>query len=86
MRFCQIRILLKMYPYSWDICKPIGASLLSAAPVVGLLFLLQRSGLIVHLLLVPVFLLAYMLCIVLFKVSAEDMIVLEAFKKKFLRR
>jgi O-antigen/teichoic acid export membrane protein len=86
MRFCQIRVLLKMYPYSWDIWKPIVASLLGAAPVAGLLFLLRESGLVIHLLLVPIFMLSYLLCIILFKVSAEDMIVLEAFKKKFLRR
>lgn len=94
MRLLQVRLLLKMHPYRWDIIKPIGAGLLSALPTGGLLFLLSHiksSFMIGHalisfqLLLIPVFLAGYAGLLVLFKASPEDEIVLKALRKKLRR-
>jgi O-antigen/teichoic acid export membrane protein len=94
MRVLQVRILLKMHPYRWDVFKPIGAGLLSAVPVGVILFLLSHiksSFTIGHalisfqLLLIPLFLACYIGLLILFKGSPEDEIVLKAIRKKLRR-
>jgi O-antigen/teichoic acid export membrane protein len=86
-RLLQVRLLLKVQPYSWAIFKPLGAGLISAAIAGGLLYLLysRHIPLILCLGLVPVFLAMYFGLIVLFKVGPEDQIVVDKLRGKFLR-
>src|SRR5579872_5978172 len=92
MRVLQVRILLKMQPYRWDVFKPIGASILAAAivgiPVYAMSYLnftvkVYKAQLYPQLLLVPVFVLLYIWLLARFKISPEDKIVLDKFAKKF---
>ena len=85
MRYLQVRILLKMNPYAWDVLKPLAAGILGAAITGCLLLLLERMGVFVHLLLIPVCLGCYVGFLILFKVGPEDMIVVDALRKKILR-
>ena len=96
MRVLQVRILLKMHAYRWDVFKPIGAGVISAALIGGILLLLKfthvrtevtlrHAVLSVQLLLIPVFLVCYGSLIMAFKASPEDEIVLKSLRKKFLR-
>jgi O-antigen/teichoic acid export membrane protein len=95
MRVLQVRVILKMHPYRWDVLKPVAAGVISAALVVALLYLLRLSHihttahighsiLSIQLLLIPVFLASYVVLIRQFKGSPEDEIVLQALHKKFL--
>jgi len=95
MRVLQVRVILKMHPYRWDVLKPVAAGVISAALVVALLYLLRLSHihttahighsiLSIQLLLIPVFLASYIVLIRQFKGSPEDEIVLQALHKKFL--
>jgi len=95
MRLLQVRLLLKMHPYRLDVLKPVAAGLISAAPVVGLLYLFNvghvqtaahvgHAILFIQLLLIPVFLAGYIALVRQFKSSPEDEIVLKALRKKFL--
>ncbi len=95
MRVLQVRVILKMHPYRWDVLKPVGAGVISAALVVALLYLLRvshiyttahigHSILSIQLLLIPVFLASYIALIRQFKGSPEDEIVKQALRKKFL--
>ena len=95
MRVLQVRIVLKMHPYRWDVLKPVAAGAISAALVGVLLYLLRVSHihttahighaiLSIQLLLIPVFLASYIALIRQFKGSPEDEIVAKALRKKFL--
>jgi len=95
MRVLQVRVILKMHPYRWDVLKPVTAGAISAALVVALLYLLTvshihttahigHSILSIQLLLIPVFLASYIVLIRQFKGSPEDEIVKQALRKKFL--
>jgi O-antigen/teichoic acid export membrane protein len=92
MRVLQVRLLLKMQPYRWDVFKPLGAGFLAAAiigiPVYAMSYLnftvkIFRAQLYPQLLLVPVFVAIYIWLLARFKVSPEDRIVLDKFAKKF---
>lgn len=96
MRLLQVRLLLKMHPYRWDVIKPIGAGLLSSAVIGAIFYLLYLSHLKLYMLLghailsiqllfIPVFLALYIGLVVLFKGSPEDEIVMKGLRKKFLR-
>jgi O-antigen/teichoic acid export membrane protein len=85
MRYIQVRLLLKMNPYAWDVLKPLGAGTLGAAITGCLLLLLQRMNVFVHLLLIPVCLGCYVGFLILFRVGPEDMVVVDALRKKVLR-
>jgi hypothetical protein len=92
MRLLQVRVLLKMQPYRWDVLKPISAWIVSSLFTGTLLYLLnllhvslQFYGLHIELLLIPVFLAIYVGMLVLFKVSPEDQVVLDMLRRKFLR-
>jgi O-antigen/teichoic acid export membrane protein len=94
MRLLQVYIFLKMHPYRWDTLKPIVASFISAAVTGGLIYLVSRTHLALNigkvsfsleLALIPVFLAVYAGLIVLFRVSPEDQIVLNALRKKLGR-
>jgi O-antigen/teichoic acid export membrane protein len=94
MRLLQVRLLVKMQPYRWDVLKPLGAWLISTALTSGLLYLLNSAHLYVQiyskhfsfeLFLVPVFLASYIGLLALFKISPEDKIVLDMLRKKFRR-
>lgn len=95
MRLLQVRVLLKMHPYRFDVLKPVAAGVLSAAPVVGLLYLfnvdhvelaahLGHAVVSIQLVFIPVFLVGYIALIKQFKSSPEDEMVLKALRKKFL--
>lgn len=96
MRLLQVGILLKMHPYRWDVFKPLGAGLFSSAIIGAMFYLLSISHhklfivvghaiVSVQLLLIPVFLILYILILTRFKSSPEDEIVLKAMRKRFLR-
>ena len=85
IRFFEVRFLLNLYPYDWSVLKPLGAACLSALLVESSLQLFSDASLLVHLLLIPVFIVTYGGFLFLFRASAEDAIVLNALKKKFLR-
>lgn len=86
VRFFEVRLLLKLYPYNWDMLKPLGAACLSALLVESCLQLFSDVPLLVHLLLIPVFMTSYIGFLFLFSVSPEDAIVLDALKKKVFPR
>ncbi len=86
-RVLQVRLLLKIQPYSWAVLKPLVAGLVSAA-IAGALFYVLYSihiPLFACLVLVPVFLAIYFGLIVLFKVGPEDQIVVDKLRGKLLR-
>jgi O-antigen/teichoic acid export membrane protein len=85
MRYIQVRLLLKLNPYAWDVLKPFGAGILGAAITGCLLLLLAETNVFVHLLLIPVCLGCYIGFRVLFKVGPEDMVVIEVLRKKIWR-
>jgi O-antigen/teichoic acid export membrane protein len=94
MKLLQVRILVKMQPYRWDVLKPVGAGLISASLTAGLLYLTNQAHLywqISHyhitlgLLLIPVFGACYIELLVLFRMSPEDTIVLNMLRKKIKR-
>lgn len=93
MRLIQVRLLLKIQPYNWDVFKPIGAGAISAALIGGVLYLLSDLHLSIHighsdisieLLLIPVFLVVYGWLLSLFKLSDDDRVVVDRFRKKFI--
>jgi O-antigen/teichoic acid export membrane protein len=84
MRYIQVRLLLKTNPYAWDVLKPLGAGILAAAIAGGLLLFLEKTNVFVHLLLIPVCCGCYVGFLILFKVSPEDMVVVDALRKKIL--
>jgi O-antigen/teichoic acid export membrane protein len=86
LRFFEVRLLLNLYPYSWDTLKSLGAGCLSALLAEGSLLLFNSASLFVHLLLILVFMGSYVGFLFLFRGSPEDTIVLDALKKKFLRK
>jgi len=94
LRLLQVRIFLKMHPYRWDVFKPIGAGVISAALAAAFLYLLNHSSFKLHillghailsaqLLLIPIFLAGYVGLLVLFKGGPEDEIVLKSLRHKF---
>jgi hypothetical protein len=93
MRLLQVRVLLKMQPYRWDVIKPLLAWLLSSLFTGMLLYLfnllhlsaVQLFGFHFELCLIPVFLAIYVGLLALFKVSPEDQVVLDMLRRKFLR-
>src|SRR5579859_7175215 len=85
VRYGQVRLLLKMNPYAWDVLKPFGAGILAGAITGGLLLLLGRMNVFIHLLLIPVCLGCYFGFLILFKVGPEDMVVIDALRKKIVR-
>jgi O-antigen/teichoic acid export membrane protein len=94
MKLLQVRILVKMQPYRWDVLKPVAAGLISALLTAGLLYLTYQAHLswqISHyhitlgLLLIPVFCACYIELLVLFRMSPEDTIVLNMLRKKIKR-
>jgi hypothetical protein len=85
MRYIQVRFLLKLNPYAWDVLKPFGAGILGAVITGGLLLLLVETNVFVHLLLIPVCLSCYIGFLVLFKVGPEDMVVIDALRRKIWR-
>jgi len=94
MRLLQVRVLVKMQPYRWDVLKPLVASFISALFTGALLYLLGQAHLYLQisrfhvsfeLLLIPVFIVSYVGLLVLFQTSPEDKIVLNMLRKKFRR-
>ncbi len=94
MRLLQVRILVKMQPYSWDVLKPLSAGCISALITGALLYLLDSSHIAIQvshyhvsldLSLVPVFLAIYTGLLILFKVGPEDKIVLDMLRRKLRR-
>jgi O-antigen/teichoic acid export membrane protein len=91
MKLLQVRLLVKMLPYQWDVIKPLGAGLISGIITGGLLYLLSlyhlslqisRYHISFDLFLVPVFLAMYVGLLLLFKIGPEDKIVLDMLRKK----
>jgi len=91
MRLLQVRILVKIQPYRWDVLKPLGAGFISAIITGGLLYLLSffhlslqisRFHISYDLFLVPVFVAMYVGLLLLFKIGPEDKIVLDRLGKK----
>ena len=87
MRLLQVRLLVKMQPYRWDVFKPLGACLISALFTGLLLYLLGLAhvALPIELGLIPVFLASYAGLLALFKIGPEDRIVIETVRRKFSR-
>jgi O-antigen/teichoic acid export membrane protein len=94
MRLLQVRLLVKMQPYRWDVLKPVAAWLVSSLFTGSLLYLLSLAHISVRiynvrlpfeLSLVPVFLVTYIGLLARFKVSPEDQIVLDMLRRKFKR-
>lgn len=87
-RLLQVRLLLKIQPYSWELLKPLGAGLIAAAGAGALfyLFYLAHVSLILCLGIVPIFLALYFALVALFKFGPEDQIVVDKLRGKLLRR
>jgi O-antigen/teichoic acid export membrane protein len=85
IRYIQVRFILKMNPYAWDVFKPFGAGILAGAITGCLLLLLAKMSVFVHLLLIPVCLVCYFGFLMLFKVGPEDKVVIDALRQKILR-
>jgi O-antigen/teichoic acid export membrane protein len=88
LRLLQVRIFLKLHPYKWDTLKPVFAGLISSITLGIILRLLdmEHVKLFYGLALIPLFLAMYTGLIILFKLSAEDQIVINALSKKFKKR
>jgi O-antigen/teichoic acid export membrane protein len=86
IRFFEVHFLLKLYPYNRDVLKPLGAACLSTLLVESSLHLVSDESLLLRLCLIPVFVISYAMFLFLFRASSEDAIVLNALKKKFLRK
>ena len=93
-RLLQVRLLLKTQPYSKDTLKPLMAGAISALLTGALLYLMSTANLSIRishiqlpieLLLIPVFLATYVGLILLFKISPDDKIVVDALRKKLRR-
>lgn len=86
-RLLQVRILLKIQPYSLALLKPLVAGFISAAIVGVPLYYLYHlhMPLIPCLGLVPLFLTIYFGLIALFRLGPEDQIVVDKLRNKFLR-
>ena len=87
MKLLQVRIFLNITPYQLATLKPIGAGILSAALVEAALYYLNMHhvNLFIQLLLIPVFLILYVVFITLFKLGQEDQVVIDALRKKIKR-
>jgi O-antigen/teichoic acid export membrane protein len=94
IRLLEVYLVLKMFPYRWDVLKPLGAGFISALLTGVLLYLLNLTHytlqlfhlhLSIQLALVPVFLISYALLLTLFKINPEDKIVLGKLGTKFGR-
>jgi O-antigen/teichoic acid export membrane protein len=85
MRLIQVRVLLNIHPYKWEMLKPIAAAAISSALCGGLLYLLRFQSVYLRLTLIVAFLACYSGFVILFKFSSEDQIVLQALRKKFAR-
>ena len=95
MRLLQVRLILKIQPYSWETLKPLAAWVISALLTGSLLSLFSMSNLSIQLFdirlsiqlsLIPVFLASYIGLLALFRISPEDKIVLERLGRKFRRK
>jgi O-antigen/teichoic acid export membrane protein len=84
MRYMQIRLMLKMNPYAWDVLKPFGAGILGAVITICFLLLVEKMNVFIQLLFIPVCLGCYICFLILFKVGPEDMVVVDALRKKIL--
>jgi O-antigen/teichoic acid export membrane protein len=84
LKLLQVRLLLKMQPYRWDILKPLGAGLLGGLLTGLLLFLFRDTHVLLKLSLILIFLTCYGGLIIVFKISPEDKIVVDALRKKLL--
>ncbi len=94
IRVIEVRFLLKMHPYRWNMLKPLGAGAISATLVGLLLYILGLTHFALHighytlsvqLALIPIFLACYFGFIGLFKISPEDKIVVDRLRKRFGR-
>ncbi len=94
MRLLQVRLLVKIQPYHWDVFKPLGAGFISSIITGGLLYLLgfyhlslqiSRYHISFDLFLVPVYVAMYVGLLLLFKIGPEDRIVLDMVGKKLRR-
>jgi len=87
LRLLQVRIFLKIHPYKWDTLKPVCAGLISSFLLAIILYFLDvhHVKLLYELPLILVLLVIYTGLIMLFKLSAEDQIVLDALGKRFKR-
>jgi H+/Cl- antiporter ClcA len=94
LRLVQVKILLHIHPYQWDMLKPLAAGLISSLITWVLINLIHSTHLYImvftkklpiDLVLVPVFLVLYAGLIVLLRFSAEDKIVLSTLGKKLGR-
>ena len=86
-RLIQVRLILKIQPYNWNMLKPLTAGLIAALISGAGLYLLysMHFTLIMCLGLVPLFLLIYVALIALFRLGPEDQIVVDRLRKKLLR-
>lgn len=87
MKLMQVRIFLKITPYQWTTIKPVMAGLISAAITEALLYFMDihHISLLIQLLLIPVFLIMYVVFIIIFKLGQEDQVIIDALGKKFKR-
>ncbi|MGH2497637.1 MAG: flippase [Ktedonobacteraceae bacterium] len=87
-RLIQVRLILKIQPYNWNMLKPLAAGLIAALisgvclyPLIHL-----HIPLFLCLGLVPVFLAIYIAIVALFRLGPEDQVVVDRLRKKLLRR
>ncbi len=85
IRLIQVYFLLKIQPYRWHTLKPIAAGLLSAAATEALLYPFIHANVFIQLALIPIFLLLYIGCLALLKLSPEDKVVVDTLLNKFSR-
>jgi O-antigen/teichoic acid export membrane protein len=94
IRLIEVRLFLKMHPYSLETIKPVVAGVISALITGNFLYLLSftnvsfqlfRLHLSIEFILIPVFLGSYIVLLALFKLSPEDKIVVDKLQKKLRR-
>ena len=85
IRLLQVYILLKIQPYRWHTLKPVAAGLLSAAATEALLYAFIHAHILIRLALIPIFVVLYIGCLALLKLSSEDKVVVDALLNKFSR-
>lgn len=84
LRVGEVWWLLRIHPFKWSFVKPIVAALSSVALVIGLRSVFQAEGLVMDLAYALLLIVAYMACIYLLKLDAEDALVINAVRGRIL--
>ncbi len=85
LRVIEVWITLHIHPIKWSFIKPVIAGLMSTLVIAGVRLISNTNSVLDTILQVIVFISAYLLFIWLMKLDAEDMLVVQALARKFIK-